>query len=107
MPIRAPAAATLTPDIFDFAPQALGTASQPNTATITNTSNSTVRIRDILASGFDFTETDTCKGTPPPGANCTIGVTFAPAVTGPRLGTIIITDSDPASPHFLGACRQT
>src|SRR6267378_2515586 len=65
MPVRAPTAATLALDIFDFAPQALATASQPNTATLTNTSNSTVRIRDILASGIDFTETDTCMGTPP------------------------------------------
>ena len=100
-PIRVPSVVKLAPESLDFGFQAVGTASQPRTATLTNTSNSVLRIRDIGASGIDFTETDSCKGSLPPGANCPIEVTFTPAITGPRLGTIIITDSDPTSPHFL------
>jgi hypothetical protein len=99
--IRAPSVVKLTPERLDFGSQAVGTASQPRTAILTNTSNSAMRIRDISASGIDFTETDTCKGSLPLGASCTIEVTFTPAITGPRLGIIIVADSDPASPHFL------
>jgi hypothetical protein len=102
LPIRAASVVELTPQRLDFGSQTVGIASQPRTATLTNTSNSAMRIRDIGASGIDFTETDTCKGSLPLGANCTIEVTFTPAIPGPRLGTIIITDSDPASPQFLG-----
>ena len=101
LPIRPPSVVKLTPERLDFGSHAVGTASQPRAATLTNTGDSAKCVSDILASGIDFTETDTCKGSLPPGATCTIEVTFTPAVTDPRLGTIIITDSDPASPHFL------
>jgi hypothetical protein len=99
--MRAPSAVKLTPERLDFGFQAVGTASQPKTAILTNTSNSAMRMRDIGASRIDFAETDTCKGSLLLGENCTIEVTFTPAIPGPGLGTIIISDSDPASPHFL------
>jgi hypothetical protein len=101
LPICTPSVVKLTPERLDFGTQAVGISGRPRTVILTNTTNSTIRIRDILASGIDFAETDSCKGSLPPGANCTIEVTFTPAVTGPRLGTLIITDSDPASPHYL------
>jgi hypothetical protein len=100
-PIRAPSVLKLALERLDFGFQVVSTASQPRTATLTNTSNSVMLIRDIGASAIDFTETDICKGSLLPGANCPIEVTFTPAITGPRFGTIIITDSDPTSPHFL------
>ena len=37
----------------------------------------------------------------PSGGNCAIEVIFKPAIDGPRIGTIIISTSDPASPQFL------
>jgi hypothetical protein len=91
----------ITPSKLDFGSQSVGTPSQPKTATLTNTGPSVLTIRDLTVSGIDFTETDTCQGTLAPGASCTIGVTFKPAINGPRLGAIIITDSDVASPHML------
>jgi Cep192 domain 4 len=91
----------ITPEKIDFGSQATGVASQPKSATLTNISQANVTIRDVSVSGIDFAETDTCQGSLSPGANCTIQVTFKPAVTGPRLGTIIISDSEPSSPRFL------
>jgi hypothetical protein len=93
----------LTPERLDFGSQAVGSASQPRTVTLTNSSNSNIGILDIGASGIDFTEADTCNGSLSAKAKCVIEVTFTPATTGPRLGTITIsvTDSDPAGPHYL------
>jgi len=90
----------LTPSKIDFGSQPVGTRSQPRTATLANHTNQNVNIRDIAASGIDFLETDTCHGTLGAGVHCTIDVTFTPAITGPRLGTVLITTDSP-SPTFL------
>jgi Transmembrane protein 131-like N-terminal len=91
----------IAPNALDFGSQAVGTASPKKTAVLTNTGKSVLTIHDVTVSGIDFGESNTCQGSLAPGANCTIAVTFKPAITGPRLGTIIITDSDVASPHML------
>jgi hypothetical protein len=87
----------LTPARFDFGSQPAGTKSQAKTATLTNNSSQNVSIRDITASGIDFSETDTCQGVLVAGARCTIDVTFTPAITGPRLGAILIATDSPSS----------
>lgn len=91
----------VSPANIDFDSQAVGVRSQPKSATLTNVSPEDVTISDISASGIDFTQTNDCPRNLAPGANCQIEVTFTPAVTGPRMGTIIISGSDPASPRFL------
>jgi Abnormal spindle-like microcephaly-assoc'd, ASPM-SPD-2-Hydin len=91
----------LTPAKLDFGLLPVGTASQPRTATLTNTSNSALSVRDISASGIDFSETNTCPLSLPAGESCAIDVTFKPAIDGPRIGTIIISTSDPTSPQLL------
>jgi hypothetical protein len=91
----------LTPPKLDFGSLPVGTASPLKTATLTNISNSAVTVRDISASGIDFAETNTCPSSLPAGGDCAIEVTFKPAIDGPRIGTIIISTSDPASPQFL------
>ena len=92
---------TISPEKLDFGSQPVGTTSQPKTATLANTGSSLLTIRDILPAGIDFAQTNTCQGGVAPSANCTIEVRFTPATTGPRLGTIMITDTDPGSPHML------
>lgn len=94
-------ALTISPAKLDFGPQPVGTTSQPKTATLANTGTALVTIRDILPSGIDFSQTNTCQGDLAPGANCTIEVRFTPATTGPRFGSVMILDSDPGSPHTL------
>ena len=79
----------------------VGTTSLPKIATLTNTSNSALTVRDISASGIDFAETNTCPSTLPAGGSCATEVTFKPAIDDPRMGTIMISTSDPASPQFL------
>lgn len=99
-PMR-PTSIAVTPGKIDFGSQAVGTSSQPKAATLTNVSNASVTISDISASGIDFTETNDCPGNLAPGSNCKIEVTFTPAITGLRLGTIIVSGSDAAGPRFL------
>ncbi len=101
-PVQGPTSGPLelTPSKVDFGSQPVGTKSQPKIATLANHSNQNVSIRDVVASGIDFLETDTCQGALAAGAHCTIDVTFTPAITGPRLGTVLITTDSP-SPTFL------
>jgi hypothetical protein len=100
-PVRQASSLTITPGKLEFRPQAVGTRSQPATATLTNVSSAEVTISDISASGIDFTQANDCPTNLAPGADCKIDITFTPAVTGPRLGTIIVSGSDPTSPRFL------
>jgi hypothetical protein len=92
---------TISPEKIDFSPQTVQTASQPTVATLTNVGGGNVAVRDISASGIDFIETNDCPATLVSGASCKIAVTFTPAITGPRMGTVIVSVSARGSPLFL------
>lgn len=102
-PVQGPASSplVLTPARIDFGSQAVGTTSQPLGATLTNRSDHNLRIRDISPSGIDFAATDTCQGALAAGSHCTIDITFTPAITGPRLGTVVITTDLPSSDFLV------
>ena len=95
-------AASVTPSTLAFAPRAIGTRSPPAAVTVTNTGSSPLSIRDISISG-DFGFDSTCPITTAlaPGASCTVNVTFAPLVTGPRGGSLTVATNDPNSPHVV------
>ena len=97
-----PAWVKVRPESLDFGTQPVDTVSAPQTATLANTGPSVLTITDIIASGIDFKQTNTCGQNLPAGASCTIQVTFKPAITGPRMATLLILDSDPASPQSIG-----
>jgi hypothetical protein len=86
---------------LDFGSQLVGAASAPKTATLTNTGTTVLKITDIVASGIDFPQTNTCGESLTPEATCTIQIIFKPAITGPRVATLQILDSDPASPQSI------
>ena len=84
-------------------PESLGTTTQAETVTLTN-GDSTLTINSITLTGAaagDFAETDNCPATMPPGAECTIRVTFTPAALGIRKASIEISDSAPGSPQYM------
>ena len=91
----APASVQIKPEAINFGTQSVGVSSEGQAVTMTNVSTSAVTIRDITVSGIDFKESDNCPSQLGPGAQCAIQVTFTPAITGPRIGSVIITDSDP------------
>jgi len=100
-------AVSFAPTSLSFGNQALTTTSAPQTVTLTNTGTSPLTISLIAASG-DFaqmsTGTSACPISPATlaaNANCTISVTFTPTATGPRSGTLTVTDNASGSPHTV------
>jgi hypothetical protein len=89
-------AASLSPTSLTFASQALGTSSSAQNVTLSNPGGAALTISSIKVSG-DFSQTNTCGSSVAAGASCSIAVTFKPAGTGLRTGTLTITDN--ASPR--------
>jgi hypothetical protein len=85
----------ISPASYNFGNQPVGTASSPETISLTNNGYVALTISSIIASG-DFSQTNNCGSGLATSASCTISVIFTPSVTGPRSGAITITDN--ASP---------
>src|SRR5437588_526009 len=97
----------LVPTSLDFGNQLLATTSAPMTVTLTNTGAAALTINSFAASG-DFAATRTRTSTCPMNsdtltayADCTINVTFTPAASGARTGTLSVADNAVYSPHNL------
>ena len=84
-----------------FPAQEVGTSSPPLVLTLTNPSAASANITGIEASG-DFTQTNTCGPSLPPGAACSLSVVFAPTLRGTRTGTITVTSNAANSPQVVG-----
>jgi hypothetical protein len=92
-----------SPTSLSFGSQNLGTASSPQTLTVTNASNNpSLRVTRVTASG-DFSETDNCVSSSPlaVGATCTVSVTFAPTASGARVGYLNLQTNMMASPFNI------
>lgn len=90
-----PVSLTVSPEKLDFGAHSTETTSTPQSVTLANVTAAPVTIRDITVSGIDFTESNNCPSQLAPGAQCVLQVVFKPAITGTRIGTVIVTDSDP------------
>lgn len=98
----APETLKLDPVKLDFGSVTVGQKSSIQSVTLTNPGTGPATIVDILVSGIDFTSSNDCGDQLAAGAHCTIQVTFAPAISGQRIGTVVITTiHDKASPHML------
>lgn len=78
--------------------------SATNQKTVTLTAGNTGNIGSIsisLATGTQFSQTNTCGSSIANGANCTITVTYAPTGTGPVTDVLKISDNDPSSPEII------
>jgi hypothetical protein len=89
---------TLTPSSLSFPLQLVGTTSQPQDATLTNTGNQPIAISSITA-GAPFSQTNNCPSTLAVNANCEIQVTFTPTDYGTVNGTLSVTDNATGSPQ--------
>lgn len=85
-----------------FDSQLVGTASSPQTITITNSGTAGLAISAVAPSG-DFSESDDCTSSSPivPGAVCTIAVNFSPSTAGARSGSLAVTDNVTGSPQMI------
>ena len=90
--------ATAKPAALQFGSVKVGSSSGAQTITLSSTG--ALAIASITASG-DFTQGNNCGSTLSAGGSCSINVTFSPAVTGARSGSVTISDSDQASPQTV------
>jgi hypothetical protein len=88
-----------------FPAQDVGTTSTAQTITATNSGDQSVFFNNVATTGnsLDFTiGTDDCIGTTlPPGASCSISVTFSPTATGTRTANVVYTDNAANSPQSV------
>jgi len=92
--------ATFSPPSLKFGMQLVGTASQPQNVTLTNSGAKPLEIGGITASA-NFSETNNCSSSVAVGASCTITVTFRPLGIGTFTGTVTITDNGFNSPQTV------
>ena len=89
------ASATLTPALLAFSATA-GTASAPQTLTLTNTGSAALTINSIALGGANpalFTQVTTCGASLPIAASCSISVTFKPSTAGTFTATVSVMDN--------------
>src|SRR5207249_3802179 len=75
----------LSPSSLNFGNQNVGTTSNPQTVTVTNTGNSDLNVTAVSvteSNRADFNQTNTCTSAVAPQATCTITVTFTPSISG-------------------------
>jgi hypothetical protein len=85
---------------LNFKKQAVGTKSNPQAVTLTNTGTTALRIASMKASS-EFGVASTCGARVAPGAVCTISATFSPTKQGAAQGTITIIDSASTKPQVI------
>ena len=86
----------LSPSTLNFGNAAVGTTTQAQTVTVTNTGNTVLTISGIAISGGDFndfSDVSDCGSSLPAGASCTVKVRFSPKAKGPRHSSLVITDN--------------
>ena len=96
---NAPAVA-MVPYSLQFASQIVGSTSAPQTTMLRNMGSAALTISSKTVSG-DFAETDDCGGTVAAASFCTFTISFTPAATGNRTGTLTIVDNAQGSPHVV------
>jgi len=93
----------LAPARLPFGTVLVGTSSQPQTTTLTNTGNKTLNITSITIPAGphqgDWTQTNTCGPSIAAGQSCTITVIFKPTATGPRDAVVSISDDSDDRPQ--------
>jgi hypothetical protein len=96
----AAAAVALSPNLLQYAVQAVGSSSAAQTVLLRNMGSAALAIASLTTSG-DFAQTNDCAGSVPAAGNCTFSVTFAPTATGVRSGSITLQDNAAGSPHVI------
>lgn len=91
---------TLSAASLIFAEQPVGSASNSQVVTLTNSGNATMLISGISATG-DFSQTNNCSASLAPTGSCTISVKFTPATAGSRTGSLIISDNSLGGPALV------
>jgi len=94
---------TMSPSPVNFGTQTVGTTSAAMMVTLTNHGTTAVTVKAATITGTDKgdfkIQSNGCTSIAASGGTCTISVTFTPAKSGSRTGTLSVTDSDKGSPQ--------
>jgi hypothetical protein len=93
-------AGTLSNTSLEFGAQSIGTQTQSQPVTLTNTGSGALKITGIVASQ-QFMQSSNCSSSLSVGAKCTILIWFAPTLEGILEGTVSVQDDGPGSPHTI------
>jgi hypothetical protein len=91
---------TAVPNPLVFPTQEIHTTSAAQTLKLGDAGSAALSISNISVTG-DFAASSQCGSSVAPGMQCNISVTFTPASTGTRTGTLVITDNAAGSPHTV------
>lgn len=91
---------TVAPTSLSFGNQGIGTASVAQNVTLSNSGN-VAQSFSVSFTNPDFSETDPCSGSVPPGTNCIISVAFTPSAIGTRTGNMVVSGSALNSPQTV------
>jgi len=94
-------AVTFTPPSLTFASQPVGTLSQSQPVTLTNTGSETLTFSAVASTSGDFYQGNNCPHSLGPQASCTLSVIFTPTVAGSRAGLVNVSDNAAGSPQKL------
>ena len=89
---------SLSASSLGFGTESVAGTSAPLSVTVTNSGSAALDITNVVADP-NFAQTNTCAATLAQGANCTISVTFTPALAGSLAGTLSISDNASGSPQ--------
>jgi Abnormal spindle-like microcephaly-assoc'd, ASPM-SPD-2-Hydin len=91
------------PMSLSFANQTVGIASAAQTATLSNSGQTSLNIASISLGGNNgtFSQTNNCGSTLAAGDSCKITVSWTPSAAGSMTGAITITDNAPNSPQTV------
>lgn len=92
--------ATATPASLTFGTRTIGSTSNAQTVTLSNTGTGALSINNVIATG-DFAQSNNCGNSLAAGASCAINVTFTPMAAGSRSGQIMISDNATAGYQFV------
>ena len=93
----------LDPSFLNFGTQALGSHTA-KVVTLTNTDDVTLTMSGVKIASrgtIDFTQTNTCGTSVPPGGSCQFTVTFTPSQSGKRTAVMSIKDSSRSSQQVI------
>jgi hypothetical protein len=94
---------------LDFGLQPIGVISAPRNVTLSNVGTASLTISSLSVTGAnsgDFSLSDSCDAVLTGGTQCTVGVTFSPGSSGPRIAAISIVDDAPGSPQSISLSGQ-
>jgi hypothetical protein len=92
---------SLSSTTLDFGYHQVGNTSLPQKFTLTNGSLVPLQINSITTDNPDYTQSNTCGTTVPPGKSCTIQVKFKPSQPTVDAATLTISDNAANSPQTV------